>query len=54
MIDQTLIYPLELCVLTVLIGAGIWRIYRARHSAAIAASAPAVHDMRHDGQQFGI
>jgi hypothetical protein len=54
MIDETLLYPLELCVLTVLIGAGLWRIYRARHATTIASPAPEVRDMRHDGQQLGI
>src|SRR5512135_316121 len=53
MIDETFLLPLELCVLALLIAVGIWRIYRTRHSAAIAASAPVARDMRHDGQHLG-
>ena len=52
MIDGNLLFSLELCALTVLIGAGVWRIYRALLIARIDTVAPVAHDMRHDGQQL--
>ena len=52
MIDDTLLFSLELCALAVLVGMGVWRIYRTRQSAQIDASAPVAHDMRK--QQLGV
>jgi len=54
MIDVNLLFALELCALTVLIGAGIWRIYRALRAPSIDAAAPVAHDMRHDGQLLSV
>jgi len=54
MIDTNLLFWLELGVLAVLVGAGIWSIYRTPHSATINASAPVVHDMRQDGQRLSL
>jgi hypothetical protein len=54
MIDGNLLFTLELFALAVLFGAGAWRIYRTRQSAAIAASAPVAYDMRRDGQRLGL
>lgn len=54
MIDGNLLFLLELCALTVLIGAGIWRIYRTRTTAKINVAAPMAHDMRHDGQLLSL
>jgi hypothetical protein len=54
MIDGNLLFSLELCALAVLIGAGVWRIYRTRQSATPNASAPAAHDMRQDGQRVSV
>ena len=52
MIDDTLLLLLELCALALLIGAGVWRIYRPRLTATNDPSAPVAHDMRQDGQQL--
>jgi ABC-type nickel/cobalt efflux system permease component RcnA len=54
MIDGNALLSLELCALAVLIGVGVWRIYRTRQSATINASASVAHDMRHDGQRLSI
>ena len=54
MIDANLLLTLELSILTVLVGAGIWRIYKALQSPMIDAPAPESHDMREDGQQLGL
>jgi hypothetical protein len=54
MIDGNLLFSLELCALAVLIGAGVWRIYRTRHSATLNASAPLAYDMRQDGQRVSV
>ena len=54
MISGNLLFSLELCALALLVGAGIWRIYRTRDSGAINASAPAAYDMRHDGQRLSV
>ena len=54
MIDGNLLFPLELCALTVLIGAGVWRIYRTLRMGKIDAAAPVAHDMRHDGQLLSV
>ena len=51
MIDGNLLFSLELCPLALLVGVGIWRVYRTRQSATINASAPVAYDMRQDGQQ---
>ena len=53
MIDGNLVFSLELSVLVVLVGVGVWRIYRARRSGAVNAPAPMAYDMRRDGQRFG-
>jgi hypothetical protein len=54
MIDGNLLFLLELCALTVLVGVGIWRIYRTRQSATTKASAPVEYDMRQDGQRLSV
>ena len=54
MIDDTLLLLLEICALALLIGAGVWRIYRTRLTAMNNPSASVAHDMRQDGQQLGI
>ena len=54
MIDGNLLFLLELCALAVLIGAGVWRIYRTRRSATLNASAAVAYDMRQDGQQVSV
>ena len=63
MITESLLFSLELGVLTVLVGLGIWRIYRTFQSVTINATAPLAvlgplippaHDMRQDGQQLGV
>ena len=53
MIDGNLWFSLELCALAVLVGVGVWRIYRTRQSATINASAVA-YDMRQDGQRLSV
>jgi ABC-type nickel/cobalt efflux system permease component RcnA len=54
MIDSNLLFWLEVCALTVLVGVGIWRIFRTQQSATINVSNPAAYDMRHDGQRFAV
>jgi hypothetical protein len=54
MIDGNLLLSLELSILTVLLGAGVWRIYRTLQSPTIDAPAPEVHDMRQEGQQLSL
>ena len=54
MIDDNVLLLLELCALVVLAGAGVWRIYRTRHSATITAPAPVAYDMRRDGQRLSV
>jgi hypothetical protein len=54
MIDGNLLFSLELCALAVLIGVGVWRIYRTRRSATLNASAPVAYDMRQDGQRMSV
>jgi ABC-type nickel/cobalt efflux system permease component RcnA len=59
MIDGNLLFLLELCALAVLVSVGVWRIFRSRRSATIAAatmdaSAPVEHDMRQDGQLVSV
>ena len=54
MIDSNLLFWLEVCALTVLIGVGIWRIYRAQQSATTNVSDPVVYDMRQDGQRLSV
>jgi hypothetical protein len=54
MIDGNLLFSLELCALAVLIGVGVWRIYRTRHSATINSSASVAYDMRQDGQRLSV
>ena len=54
MIDANLLLTLELSILTVLVGAGIWRIYKALQSPIIDAPAPETHDMREEGQRLSL
>jgi hypothetical protein len=54
MIDGNLLFSLELCALAVLVGVGVWRIYRTRQSATIIASVPVAYDMRQDGQRLSV
>jgi hypothetical protein len=54
MIAGNLLFLVELGVLTALVCAGIWHIYRTRKSATINASAPMAYDMRHDGQRLSV
>ena len=54
MIDGNLLFLLELCALAVLVGVGVWRIYRTRQSAAIIASVPVADDMRQVGQRLNV
>ncbi len=52
MIDGNLLFSLELSALAVLVGVGVWRIYRARQSGTINTPAPMAYDMRRDGQRL--
>jgi hypothetical protein len=52
MIDNNLLFLLELCALAALIGLGAWRMFRTRES--VNASAPAANDMRQDGEQLSV
>jgi hypothetical protein len=54
MIDDNVLFLLELCALAVLVGVGVWRIYRAQKSATIDAPAAVAHDMREDGQLLSV
>ena len=54
MIDGNALFSLELCALAVLVGVGVWRIYRTRQPATLNALAPVAHDMRQDGQQLSV
>lgn len=54
MIDGNLLFSLELIALAVLVGVGVWRIYRTRQSATINESAPVAYDMRQDGQRLSV
>lgn len=54
MIGSNLLFWLEICALTVLVGIGIWRIYRTRQSATGKASTPVAYDMREDGQRLSV
>lgn len=54
MIDSNLLFWLEVCALTVLVGVGIWRICRTQRSVTINASDPVAHDMRQDGQWLSV
>ena len=54
MIDINLLFWLELSVLAVLVGVGLWRIYRTQQSGTMKAQTPAAHDMRQDGQQLSL
>jgi hypothetical protein len=54
MIDDNVLLLLELCALAVLVGVGVWRIYRTRHPATIDAPAAVEHDMRQDGQLLSV
>lgn len=54
MIYGNLLFSLELGALAVLVGAGVWRIYRTRQSTTINASAPVAYDMRQDGQRLSV
>lgn len=52
MIDNNLLFLLELCALAALIGLGGWRMFRTRES--VNASAPAANDMRQDGERLSV
>jgi hypothetical protein len=55
MIDSNLLFWLEVCALTVLVGVGIWRICRTQQqSAMINVSDPVAYDMRQDGQRLSV
>jgi hypothetical protein len=54
MIDGNLLFLLELCALAVLVGVGVWRIYRTRQPATIIASVPVADDMRQVGQRLSV
>jgi hypothetical protein len=54
MINGNLLFSLELCALALLVGAGIWRIYRTQDSGTINESAPVAYDMRQDGQRLSV
>ena len=54
MIDGDLLFLLELSALAVLVGVGVWRIYRTRLSATIIASVRVAYDMRQDGQRLSL
>ena len=63
MMDEGLLLLLEISILFVLVGLGIWRIYRTLQSvkinppaplAVLAPLVPAVHDMRQEGQQSTV
>ena len=54
MIDFNLLFWLEVCALTALVGVGIWRIYRTQQSATINVSDPVAPDMRQDGQRLSV
>jgi hypothetical protein len=56
MIYGNLLFSLELGALAILVGAGVWRIYRTRQSTTttINASAPVAYDMRQDGQRLSV
>jgi hypothetical protein len=54
MIDSNLLFWLEVCALTVLVGVGIWRICRTQQSATINVSDPVAYDMRQDGQRLSV
>ena len=54
MIDNNLYLSLELCALTLVVGMGIWRIYRTAVPGESDASAPAAYDMRRDGQRLSL
>lgn len=52
MIDSNLLFWLEVCALTVLVGVGIWRVCRTQQSATTNVSDPVTYDMRQDGQRL--
>jgi hypothetical protein len=54
MIDVNLLFWLEVCALTVLVGVGIWRISRTQQSATINASDTVAYDMRQGGQRLSV
>ena len=54
MIDGNALFSLELCALAVLVGVGVWRIYRTRQLATVNAPASVAHDMRQDGQRLSV
>jgi len=54
MIDSNLLFWLEVCALTVLVGVGIWRICRFQQLATINVSHPVAYDMRQDGQRLNV
>ena len=53
MIDGNPLFLLELLALVVLVGGGVWHVYRTRRSATINASAPVAYDMRKTGNAPG-
>jgi ABC-type nickel/cobalt efflux system permease component RcnA len=54
MIDSNLLFWLEVCALTVLVGVGIWRIYRTGQTANINVPDSVAYDMRQDGQRLSV
>ena len=54
MIDGNLLFWLEVCALTALVGLGIWRIYRTQQTAVPNTTAPPAYDMRQDGQRLSV
>lgn len=50
--DTFLTLPIELMLLTVLVGAGALHFLRTRQSTSSDALAPAPYDMRFDGQML--
>jgi len=54
MIDSNLLFWLEVCALTVLVGVGIWRIYRTGQPANINVPDSVAYDMRQDGQRLSV
>jgi hypothetical protein len=54
MIDDNLLLSLELLALALMVIIGAWHLYKTRRSTTVAASGPAVHDMRQEGQRLDV
>jgi hypothetical protein len=54
MIDSNLLFWIEVCALTVLVGVGIWRFWLNQQSATIKVSDSMAYDMRQDGQRSSV